>query len=101
MVKTPKTRHSRPRREPVTIELEPGEVSRIEKAAEQSDQAEIVTPNREAAAEQAAHASQPVDDVGASGMGGAKEADSQGDMRAVPAVEPAEDSQPKDGGEGG
>jgi hypothetical protein len=28
MVKTPKTRHSRPPREPVTIELEPGEVSR-------------------------------------------------------------------------
>ncbi|MBN9270055.1 MAG: COG4223 family protein [Mesorhizobium sp.] len=29
MVKTPKTRHSKSRREPVTIELEPGAVSRI------------------------------------------------------------------------
>lgn len=43
MVKTPKTRHSRSRRDPVTIELEPGAVSRIE----------------EPAAEQAAEASQP------------------------------------------
>ena len=29
MVKTPKMRHSKSRREPVTIELEPGAVSRI------------------------------------------------------------------------
>ena len=29
MVKTPRTRHSKPQREPVTIELEPGEVSRL------------------------------------------------------------------------
>ncbi len=29
MVKTPKTRHSKSQREPVTIELEPGEVSRV------------------------------------------------------------------------
>lgn len=98
MVKTPKTRHSRPRREPVTIELEPGEVSRIEKAAEQPDQAEIATPNREAAAEQAAHASQAVDDAGASGMVEAKAANLQEDMPAEPAVEPAENSHPQDGG---
>ncbi|WP_378947010.1 COG4223 family protein [Mesorhizobium sp. ANAO-SY3R2] len=32
MVKTPKTRHSKTHREPVTIELEPGAVSRVEAA---------------------------------------------------------------------
>ena len=32
MVKPPKIRHSKSRREPMTIELEPGEVSRIEKS---------------------------------------------------------------------
>lgn len=30
MVKTPKTRHSKQHRQPVTIELEPGEISRVE-----------------------------------------------------------------------
>ena len=30
MVKPPKIRHSKSRKEPVTIELEPGEVARIE-----------------------------------------------------------------------
>jgi hypothetical protein len=53
MVKTPKMRHSKGRREPVTIELEPGEVSRVAE-----DQASADTPNDEAAAEQAANASQ-------------------------------------------
>lgn len=33
MVKTPKMRHSRTRREPVTIDLDPGEVSRVKAAA--------------------------------------------------------------------
>lgn len=33
MVKTPTTRHSKRHRDPVTIELEPGQVSRVEKAA--------------------------------------------------------------------
>ncbi|WP_406872950.1 phage tail protein [Aminobacter sp. P9b] len=33
MVKTPKTRHSKTHREPVTIELEPGAVSRVEDVA--------------------------------------------------------------------
>jgi len=33
MVKTPKTRHSKTHRDPVTIELEPGAVSRVEEAA--------------------------------------------------------------------
>ncbi len=54
MVKTPKTRHSRSRQEPVTIDLEPGEVSRIADEAASDNE-----PNREAAAEQAAQASQP------------------------------------------
>ncbi|RVC75563.1 phage tail protein [Mesorhizobium sp. M4A.F.Ca.ET.022.05.2.1] len=51
MVKTPKMRHSKSRREPVTIELEPGAVSRIV----EEDAAKTV----EAEAEEAASASQP------------------------------------------
>ncbi|RVC46452.1 phage tail protein [Mesorhizobium sp. M4A.F.Ca.ET.090.04.2.1] len=51
MVKTPKMRHSKSRREPVTIELEPGAVSRII----EEDAAKTV----EAEAEEAASASQP------------------------------------------
>ncbi len=54
MVKTPNTRHSKSRREPVTIELEPGEVSRI---AEETEAAG--GPGAEAAAQQAAQVSQP------------------------------------------
>ncbi|MDX8492830.1 phage tail protein [Mesorhizobium sp. VK22B] len=58
MVKTPKTRHSRSRREPVTIELEPGAVSRI--AEEDAAKTETDTePTDEAKAEEAAAASQP------------------------------------------
>jgi hypothetical protein len=53
MVKTPKMRHSKSRREPVTIELEPGAVSRV--AGE--DAANGRTD--EAKAEEAANASQP------------------------------------------
>ncbi|MER9104723.1 phage tail protein [Mesorhizobium sp. M0848] len=55
MVKTPKMRHSKSRREPVTIDLEPGAVSRIadEDAARQEAQTD------EAKAEEAANASQP------------------------------------------
>ncbi|RUY22963.1 phage tail protein [Mesorhizobium sp. M7A.F.Ca.US.001.04.1.1] len=55
MVKTPKMRHSKSRREPVTIDLEPGAVSRIadEDAATQGAQTD------EAKAEEAANASQP------------------------------------------
>ncbi len=43
MVKTPKMRHSKSRREPVTIELEPGAVSRIvdeDTAKAQAEEAE-------------------------------------------------------------
>ncbi|TPM30101.1 COG4223 family protein [Mesorhizobium sp. B2-3-4] len=56
MVKTPKMRHSKSRREPVTIDLEPGAVSRIvdEDAAQTDD-----TKTDEAKAEEAVTASQP------------------------------------------
>ncbi|MGP2491253.1 COG4223 family protein [Mesorhizobium sp. PUT5] len=53
MVKTPKTRHSKSRREPMTIELEPGAVSRI------GDEPAATEPNAEAAAEQMEQVSQP------------------------------------------
>lgn len=39
MVKTPKTRHSKSHRDPVTIELEPGAVSRVEGAAKSTTDA--------------------------------------------------------------
>ncbi|BCG92159.1 COG4223 family protein [Mesorhizobium sp. 131-2-1] len=51
MVKTPKMRHSKSRREPVTIELEPGAVSRIVE--------EDAAKTAEAKAEEAASAAQP------------------------------------------
>ncbi|MEJ6785321.1 COG4223 family protein [Aminobacter sp. Piv2-1] len=57
MVKTPKTRHSKSHREPMTIELEPGAVSRVEEAAtteatEAAEPAEAIalTPGDEAVA---------------------------------------------------
>ncbi|MDR7033991.1 phage tail protein [Mesorhizobium sp. BE184] len=56
MVKTPKVRHSKSHREPVTIDLDPGQVSRV-----QDDPAPEVQPNPEAEAEQAANASRPAD----------------------------------------
>ena len=55
MVKTPKMRHSKSRREPVTIDLEPGAVSRIV----DEDAARDTAPTDEAKAEDAANASQP------------------------------------------
>jgi len=58
MVKTPKTRHSKTHREPVTIELEPGAVSRVEDAAKAEAVAEAesvsATMGDEAVAEPAA-----------------------------------------------
>jgi len=63
MVKTPKTRHSGTRREPVTIELDPGEVSRV--AADPDAAGAAETPDREAAAEATAHAAPPEDDAAA------------------------------------
>ncbi|TPK93860.1 MULTISPECIES: mitofilin family membrane protein [unclassified Mesorhizobium] len=58
MVKTPKMRHSKTRREPVTIELEPGAVSRITDEEAVKAEAEAAQTD-EAKAEEAAAASQP------------------------------------------
>ncbi|NGO49667.1 COG4223 family protein [Allomesorhizobium camelthorni] len=44
MVKTPKTRHSKPQREPVTIELEPDAVSRVEETGEGIDGGQPAEP---------------------------------------------------------
>ncbi|MGN6536581.1 MAG: COG4223 family protein [Mesorhizobium sp.] len=43
MVKTPKTRHSKQHRQPVTIELEPGEVSRVDDG--DKDTADVQAPD--------------------------------------------------------
>ena len=59
MVKPPKIRHSKSRNEPVTIELEPGEVSRIDEAqaaAEASPEPADAQPAEAAAAETTAGA---------------------------------------------
>ncbi|HEV2896438.1 MAG TPA: phage tail protein [Pseudaminobacter sp.] len=71
MVKTPKTRHSKPQREPVTIELEPDAVSRVEEASENIDggqtaepqpAAEFVEAEKEGVSEPAAeYAGEPVE----------------------------------------
>ncbi|UCI08378.1 COG4223 family protein [Mesorhizobium sp. B1-1-8] len=58
MVKTPKMRHSKSRRDPVTIELDPGAVSRITDEDAARTEADT-TPTDEAKAEEAATASQP------------------------------------------
>ncbi|UCI27021.1 COG4223 family protein [Mesorhizobium sp. B2-8-5] len=58
MVKTPKMRHSKTRREPVTIELEPGAVSRITDEDAAKAEAEAAQTD-EAKAQEAAAASQP------------------------------------------
>ncbi|RUX02591.1 phage tail protein, partial [Mesorhizobium sp. M8A.F.Ca.ET.023.01.1.1] len=55
MVKTPKMRHSKSRREPVTIDLDPGAVSRIV----DEDAAKATVQTDEAKAEEAANASRP------------------------------------------
>ncbi|MER8807392.1 phage tail protein [Mesorhizobium australicum] len=55
MVKTPKMRHSKGRREPVTIDLDPGAVSRIV----DEDAAKNTAQTDEAKAEEAANASRP------------------------------------------
>ncbi|ESY67072.1 MULTISPECIES: COG4223 family protein [Mesorhizobium] len=65
MVKTPKMRHSKGRRDPVTIDLEPGAVSRIvdedagKDAAVGDAEAGNAAQTDEAKAEEAANASQP------------------------------------------
>ncbi|RUW44123.1 phage tail protein, partial [Mesorhizobium sp. M8A.F.Ca.ET.021.01.1.1] len=55
MVKTPKMRHSKSRREPVTIDLDPGAVSRIV----DEDAAKVTVQTDEARAEESANASRP------------------------------------------
>ncbi|TIT17395.1 MAG: phage tail protein, partial [Mesorhizobium sp.] len=59
MVKTPKMRHSKSRREPVTIELEPGAVSRVADEQDASTQQPAEAQTDEARAEEGANASQP------------------------------------------
>ncbi|WP_214474553.1 phage tail protein [Mesorhizobium sp. dw_380] len=60
MVKTPKMRHSKSRREPVTIDLEPGAVSRIVDEDTGKDAGDgNAAQTDEAKAEEAANASQP------------------------------------------
>ncbi len=54
MVKTPKVRHSKSQREPVMIDLDPDQVSRVK-----DEPSPEVRPNSEAEAEQAANASRP------------------------------------------
>ncbi|TIT34207.1 MAG: phage tail protein [Mesorhizobium sp.] len=55
MVKTPKMRHSKSRREPVIIDLDPGAVSRIV----DEDAAKVTVQTDEARAEESANASRP------------------------------------------
>lgn len=59
MVKTPKTRHSKTHREPVTIELEPGAVSRVEDAAKAEAENVSATIGDEAVAAEEPAASKP------------------------------------------
>lgn len=91
MVKTPKMRHSKSRREPVTIDLEPGAVSRIadEDAATQEAQTD------EAKAEEAANASQP--EVPEEPVH-ADQTDLEPWEHTDAAAEPAEAQAPADGG---
>lgn len=74
MVKTPKTRHSKSRREPVTIELEPREVSRVATDAAAARPATPGTSNRDTPREDL-HASQPAADAPAQEAMRAPEAD--------------------------
>lgn len=63
MVKTPKVRHSKSRREPVTIELEPGAVSRVageDAAKAQTDEARADEAKAEEAASQPEAPEEPV-----------------------------------------
>ncbi|TKT82932.1 hypothetical protein [Aquamicrobium sp. LC103] len=46
MVKPPRTRHSKTSKEPVTIDLAPGEVSRVKAAAEKADAAKGAAPEQ-------------------------------------------------------
>jgi hypothetical protein len=61
MVKPPKIRHSKSRREPMTIELGPDEISRIEEAKGEA------APQEPAEDGQTAHAAATADDTGSAG----------------------------------
>lgn len=83
MVKTPRTRHSRTTKDPVTIDLAPGEVSRVKAEAEQQAEAEKtakVPPAEPAIADSVEQET-------------AKEAASSDERPAAPAPEKADDGQ--------
>jgi hypothetical protein len=77
MVKPPKIRHSKSRKEPVTIDLEPGEVSRIDEpqAAAETASAPADAAPTEAAAEPAVDTELPVSEAPADETGTAAEAE--------------------------
>lgn len=79
MVKTPRTRHSRTTKDPVTIDLTPGEVSRVEAEAE-ADKAAKVPPAEPAKAD---YSTKHI----------AAEAASSNDSLAAPPPEKSDDSQ--------
>lgn len=73
MVKTPKTRHSKPQRDPVTIDLDPADVSRVEAESFTTEGDEAAVAPEEAVIDEAVEApastdaasAAPVDDVSA------------------------------------
>jgi hypothetical protein len=78
MVKPPKTRHSKTQRDPVTIELEPGAVSRVSEnldATVATPETENGAPNEPVSAEDIQHAGSPGSDAASSNADGAKESD--------------------------
>ena len=75
MVKTPKTRHSKNRRDPVTIELEPGEVSRIDETGAQAQASSDAQASTEATAETGKQPPEAVEDSPAQEAMRAEEAD--------------------------
>jgi hypothetical protein len=81
MVKPPKIRHSKTRKDPVTIELEPGAVSRVAENSEPGDDAQDearipdIKPASAEEAEGAASAESPGDSVAATDEGAPAEQD--------------------------
>jgi hypothetical protein len=74
MVKTPKTRHAKPRREPLTIELDPGAVERVASAepADASEQSVFVAP---ASIDEAAASGSPAPEMETTETGAAAPSD--------------------------
>ncbi|MBX3583906.1 MAG: phage tail protein [Rhizobiaceae bacterium] len=81
MVKTPRTRHSKTEREPVTIELGPGEMSRVEPAGDEEAQADI-------SAEPEAASAGPQDDHGLGQPDNTDEKIAAGSAETSPAEDP-------------